>query len=237
MPTRTSMNAYPPIHALDMVILYDSLHAGQRAKELCSRVAGRLGDAYDMKFHCWNFSMLSNPVAARFVTIQVMSAPCLIVACNGNDDLARPVETFLTQSTRAMRASGTALVAQLHGIPGGKEEQLPAHRSLKQIAASAGIPFFSEVIKPVVSEELAPNESARQQNETRNTMPRQKTHPTAVRLEPVEKPVAVQPTQAEIAKRAHEIFVARGGAPGCDLDDWLQAERELKARNSEALSP
>lgn len=68
-------------------------------------------------------------------------------------------------------------------------------------------------------------------------MPKQKKQPKAAQLKPVEKPVAIQPTPAEIAKRAHEIFEARGGAYGCDLDDWLQAERELKAMNSEALSP
>jgi len=44
----------------------------------------------------------------------------------------------------------------------------------------------------------------------------------------------VQPTHAEIAKRAHKIYLARGGAHGCDLDDWLQAERELKAANRNA---
>jgi hypothetical protein len=65
-------------------------------------------------------------------------------------------------------------------------------------------------------------------------MPKQKKQPKAVRLEPVEKPVAVQPTESEIARRAHEIFVARGGAPGGELDDWLQAERELQAPSSGA---
>jgi Protein of unknown function (DUF2934) len=30
-----------------------------------------------------------------------------------------------------------------------------------------------------------------------------------------------------IAERAHDIFIERGGAHGSDLDDWLQAEREL----------
>jgi hypothetical protein len=30
-----------------------------------------------------------------------------------------------------------------------------------------------------------------------------------------------------IAKRAYELFLARGGQNGHDLDDWLQAEREL----------
>jgi hypothetical protein len=32
-----------------------------------------------------------------------------------------------------------------------------------------------------------------------------------------------------IARRAHEIYDARGGQHGKDLDDWLQAEREIDA--------
>jgi HSP20 family molecular chaperone IbpA len=31
----------------------------------------------------------------------------------------------------------------------------------------------------------------------------------------------------EIRRRAHEVFQLRGGALGGDLDDWLQAEREV----------
>jgi hypothetical protein len=215
-----------------MVILYDSLPAGQRAKELCDRLATQLKTECDLRFHCWNFSVLSDAVAARVVSLQAMSAPCLIVAFNAKDDLARPVAEFLRQSARALRAAGTALVAQLHGIPGGKEEPLPALRCLQGIAATAGIPFFSEVIKPGVSAKLVPHESARQKNERKDTVPKQKKQPKAVRLEPVEKPVAVYPTQSEIARRAYEIYLARGGSHGCDLEDWLQAERELKARTN-----
>jgi len=37
------------------------------------------------------------------------------------------------------------------------------------------------------------------------------------------------PTPEQIRQRAHEIFLARGGAAGRELDDWLQAERELQA--------
>ncbi len=35
------------------------------------------------------------------------------------------------------------------------------------------------------------------------------------------------PTRGEIELRAHQIYLERGGAPGQDVDDWLQAEREL----------
>ena len=38
------------------------------------------------------------------------------------------------------------------------------------------------------------------------------------------------PTAEEIRKRAFEIHIERGGIHGCDLDDWLQAERELQER-------
>jgi len=30
-----------------------------------------------------------------------------------------------------------------------------------------------------------------------------------------------------VTARAHEIYLARNGAPGDDLDDWLSAEREV----------
>ncbi len=37
------------------------------------------------------------------------------------------------------------------------------------------------------------------------------------------------PTPEQIQKRAYEMFTARGGEPGHELDDWLLAEYELKA--------
>lgn len=43
-----------------------------------------------------------------------------------------------------------------------------------------------------------------------------------------------KPTQAEIAGRAYEIYLARGGRPGSELDDWLQAEAELRTRRQSA---
>ena len=35
------------------------------------------------------------------------------------------------------------------------------------------------------------------------------------------------PTAEQIRARAFEIYVERGGLPGHELDDWLQAEFEL----------
>ena len=35
-------------------------------------------------------------------------------------------------------------------------------------------------------------------------------------------------SEATIARRAFELYCARGGEQGRDVDDWLQAERELR---------
>ena len=38
------------------------------------------------------------------------------------------------------------------------------------------------------------------------------------------------PSLAQIRERAFEIHIERGGIHGCDLDDWLLAERELQEK-------
>ncbi len=38
------------------------------------------------------------------------------------------------------------------------------------------------------------------------------------------------PTREEIARRAFEIYIARGRTHGSDVEDWLKAERELRGR-------
>jgi hypothetical protein len=37
---------------------------------------------------------------------------------------------------------------------------------------------------------------------------------------------------SKIARRAHEIYEARGGEHGKALEDWLQAEREIDSELS-----
>jgi hypothetical protein len=36
------------------------------------------------------------------------------------------------------------------------------------------------------------------------------------------------PSHEEISRRAYEIYFEHGSHPGNELDDWLQAERELQ---------
>jgi hypothetical protein len=36
-----------------------------------------------------------------------------------------------------------------------------------------------------------------------------------------------KPSHEQIAQRAYEIYLQRGGAPGDPMQDWLRAEQEL----------
>ena len=55
------------------------------------------------------------------------------------------------------------------------------------------------------------------------------------RTDPAETGTAAHETEGlvhstreqEIRIRAYEIYLQRGGQPGSELEDWLQAEREL----------
>jgi len=50
----------------------------------------------------------------------------------------------------------------------------------------------------------------------------------------VSQPAGV--TDSDLARRAFEIYCERGSPHGHDLDDWLQAERELRGSVSIAVA-
>jgi hypothetical protein len=40
-----------------------------------------------------------------------------------------------------------------------------------------------------------------------------------------------------VARRAYEIYQTRGGNHGADLDDWLEAERQVKGGPADVSAP
>ena len=53
---------------------------------------------------------------------------------------------------------------------------------------------------------------------------------TASTMEPPKQSLHTQPMTEQIRQRAYEIYVSRNGAPGDEVQDWLQAERELSSK-------
>ena len=54
------------------------------------------------------------------------------------------------------------------------------------------------------------------------------TGPARAKRPPIRKPNGDVVADDLIAKRAYEIYEARGGQHGADFDDWLEAERQIK---------
>jgi len=53
-----------------------------------------------------------------------------------------------------------------------------------------------------------------------------------------EKCGCCQPGTEHIAWRAYELWISRGATPGHDVDDWLDAERELaNERHRQPMMP
>jgi len=59
-----------------------------------------------------------------------------------------------------------------------------------------------------------------------------KKRPSAAR--PAARPLQPPrlPDDKEIATRAYQLFIARGGEHGRDIDDWLLAKQELLSANA-----
>lgn len=64
------------------------------------------------------------------------------------------------------------------------------------------------------------------QPSSRTTEPPASGHPTTAQRNSASPRSG--PTHEQIARRAYEIFLARGGRHGSAEQDWHQAERELK---------
>jgi hypothetical protein len=53
---------------------------------------------------------------------------------------------------------------------------------------------------------------------------------TSIQAETPEASVGNAARDEDIRRRAYEIYLERGEQPGRELEDWLQAERELEGR-------
>ena len=64
-----------------------------------------------------------------------------------------------------------------------------------------------------------------------------KKNPAAETTEPNSAQVTPPyPTHEDVQRRAYEIYLSQGRTDGRDLDNWLQAERELSQANGSATS-
>jgi hypothetical protein len=131
----------------DVLIIYDRVRYGKRAKELCDRLGQQLALDWELNLSVWSLCALQLPTLARAVAHEAERATLLIVALHGDQTLPQSIKNCLHWCARGIQAADGALVAQLHGILKMNEELCPAYGCLRQIAHHAGVRFFSEVVE------------------------------------------------------------------------------------------
>jgi hypothetical protein len=136
----------------NVLILYDSVASGKRAKELCDRLGKELDREDEPTFSLWNLASLQVAPLAQVALADAAGVALLIVAVNGDDALPPSVKSWISRWGRVARTTGGALVAQLHGIVRMNEELSPAYACLKHIANDEGLDFYSEVVEPSAEE-------------------------------------------------------------------------------------
>ena len=142
------MNSETHTSSSDVLIVYDTVRSGKRAKELCDRLGQQFAPDCELHLSVWSLSALQLlPAMARAAASAAEHAALLIVAVNGDKILPRPIKSFLHRCAGAIRAADRALVAQLHGIFKMNEKLCPAYVCLREIAHHAGVRFFSEVVE------------------------------------------------------------------------------------------
>jgi len=67
-------------------------------------------------------------------------------------------------------------------------------------------------------------------------------HPDEIEKKPLtlapesDEPTILIPIEQQIQQRAYELYEQRGRTDGHELDDWLQAEREVKGKQANAAA-
>jgi hypothetical protein len=145
MNTDANLCEDKPASTLDVLLVYDCVRSGERAKELCDRVGERLPPELELNLSPWGLSVLQDPSLARLAAPVAARADLLIVAVDGATALPMTVQNWIRKHASGARRAGRALVAQLHGILRMNQELAPAYNCLKQLAIDTGMDFFSQV--------------------------------------------------------------------------------------------
>jgi DUF2934 family protein len=80
------------------------------------------------------------------------------------------------------------------------------------------------------------------ERQTEQLEKRAQRHPDEIEKEPPtltpksDEPTVLIPIEQQIQQRAYELYEQRGRTDGHELDDWFQAEREVKGKQVNAAA-
>jgi hypothetical protein len=133
--------------ALNVVIAFDDLRAGRKAKELCDRLALRPSPDCALHIGLWSLSVLQIPQVLQAAATQAARAALVVVTVSGQTDLTVSAKTCVTMFSTGKTSAHGALTVLFHGASRPRENLAPSCAFLRRAARTAGRTFFSQVIE------------------------------------------------------------------------------------------
>jgi hypothetical protein len=129
-----------------VVIIYQDISAGRRAKHFYDRVVQALTDEYNFSLEVWNFQVLALPEIGNSVAQATAQADCVILSMHGQAQLSVQIRHWIERWSGLIADYKPALVALL-AQPETRRGTVPSALDyLRSVADRAGIDLFTHTV-------------------------------------------------------------------------------------------
>ena len=159
-----------PSRLLDVVLVYEDLATGLRARQAFDHLVDQLELEADFRLNLWNFGLLRDPAHRQEAAREASDADIIVLSAHGQGELPAQVKAWLRQWLDLNAEHPTALVASLDESvkDQSSENRILAH--LRSLAAEAGAELILHFGPPARLETDLTVESIRERVETTSTL-------------------------------------------------------------------
>jgi len=130
-------------YALNVLIVYDNLAAGQRGMRMCCDLACQQDGDLEFRPRLWRLDLVSDPVCGGFAIADAVNADLLIISTSGQSGLSQAAQRWLRFCLARKRGTGAVIVALL-----GTDENVHGAdflniQFLQSAVKEAGLDFFA----------------------------------------------------------------------------------------------
>lgn len=140
--------------ALKILIAYENLDAGVRAKKISERVAAQLNSKFNFQNNLYKFDFLSHPQLREEATLEAATADVVIISAHEAGDLPYHVKNWMEEWVPCRRKSQSALVALLGKDDDDQWKSAVTREFLQQMAERAQMDFFCKTDWPLAVNSL-----------------------------------------------------------------------------------
>jgi hypothetical protein len=139
----------------NVVILYEDVPAGRRAKRLYDKLNHELEDECDFNLKLWNFQVLGIPEFGESAMEAAAQADLVILSLHGKAGLPAEIKQWIETWTGQIIDRTPALVAVVDKPSARAGTAASTLAYLSSVANRTGIDFFAHTVFPDISTVLA----------------------------------------------------------------------------------